>query len=113
MLKGFQILRGGSRDSAECLDWRAAGASFVAGTVIRGVMPVVCYRSLMDCLWGVPFGDHNLQGSLHLNRSRALTQMGQQQEAAQDTACAHIGSRFLRDPCVGSSVACKYKGDQR
>ena len=81
--------------------------------VLCRICHVVRYRSLMDCLWSVPFGDHNLQGSLHLNRSRALTQMGQQQEAAQDTACAHIGSRFLRDPCVGSSVARKYKGDQR
>ena len=35
-------------------------------------------------LLSVAFGEHNLQGSLHLNRSRALVQMGQQQEAAQD-----------------------------
>ena len=76
MLKGFKIQRGGSRDSAECLDWRAAGASFVAGTVFRGVMPHMpcsslsfAYGLLMECsLWrSQPAGQPSLESLASIN----------------------------------------------
>ena len=39
-------------------------------------------------LWMFVFVAKCAQGSLHLNRSRALTQLGQQAEAAQDMGCS-------------------------
>lgn len=56
-----------------------------ANVELRSETSVEVVRGIpQNALIGVQLEHLLLQGSLHLNRSRALTQMGQQQEAAQD-----------------------------
>lgn len=56
-----------------------------ANVELRSEKSVEVVRGIpQNALIGVQLEHLLLQGSLHLNRSRALTQMGQQQEAAQD-----------------------------